>query len=253
MKKFFKCLGMPFVWLYKLFIVLVATIVAMVIFVLFPTKIVGRKNLKKVKGAVVACNHYSNFDGVLLCARLFKNTFKRDFLGKKELGKFFLFRWILGGIGCIFIDRGNIDRKAMKEVERALKRGKKIILFPEGTRNKNAESEDMQGIKSGVIFFAKRADSYIIPMRILHRSKLFRLNKIIIGEPYKVGEAGKLSTAEEVVKLEEKFSVLAGEKVVIEAEKKGEEGAEFNGASKIQEKNINETIETLKTETQNNE
>ena len=81
------------------------------------------------------------------------------------------------------------------------------MIFPEGTRNKSG-TEEMQSIKSGVIFFAKKADVPILPIRLERKPKMFHLTRIYIGEGYKVGENGKLSTDEEVKILEEKFSNL---------------------------------------------
>lgn len=203
--KFFNSLGMGL-------ISCLAFILLLVLFIpvnlLFPTKIEGLKNLRKTKkGAVIACNHFSNFDVIYLSIRLFLFVPKRKFLAKKELNKNWFVGFLIRACGAIFISRGALDKTAVREVNDALKSGKKVIVFPEGTRNKT-ESDDMQEIKSGVVFFAKRANVPIIPMRFIHRMKIFRKNKICIGKPYLVGENGKLSTAEEVGILENKFNEL---------------------------------------------
>lgn len=222
MKKVFKCINDALIWAFGLVIILVATLVWLAFFILYPTKIEGRKNLRKAKGAVVACNHFSNIDGVIICAKLFKFTYSRKFLGKKELAKVPLFAWVLRGIGAIFIDRSTVDRAAMKEVDKNLKKGKKVILFPEGTRNKDTSTENMGAVKSGMIFFAKRASVPIIPMRFEHRSKMFRRNRLIIGEPYMVGENGKLSTDEEVILFSKKMDELLAPKTKNQAVNKNE-------------------------------
>ena len=95
----------------------------------------------------------------------------------------------------------------MKAVNNHLKKGKKMVIFPEGTRNKTG-STDLQAVKSGVVFFAKRAEVPLVPVRMEKKPKLFRLNRIYIGEAYMVGDAGELSTAEEVSRLEEKMNNL---------------------------------------------
>lgn len=175
---------------------------------LFPTRIVGRKNLKGIKtGSIVACNHFSNFDAIYLTVKLFPGCFKRKYLSKRELSKNKFFGFILSGIGSIFISRGTVDMVAFREVESALKSKKRIVIFPEGTRNRDG-GEEMKGIKSGVIFFAKRSNVPIIPIRIEHRTRVFRFNRIIIGEPYFV--QGK--TEEEVQILENKFDELLAQK-----------------------------------------
>ena len=176
--------------------------------ILFPTKIYGKKNLRSVKGgAVVACNHFSNLDHIILKVRLFISAFKNTFLGKIEMNKFKPLGWFLSCFGIIYISRQTLDRTAMKEVNNHLKKGKKVVIFPEGTRNKTG-STDLQAVKSGVVFFAKRAEVPLVPIRMEKKPKLFRLNRIYIGEAYMVGDAGDLSTAEEVSRLEEKMNNL---------------------------------------------
>lgn len=198
-----KKIGKFFINIFAIVLTLIVLIVKIPFFVLYPTKIVGKKNLRVKGGSIVACNHYSNFDGILLAVKLFPNCLNRKFLGKVELSKCWLLKFCMLVIGTIFIDRSRVDRSAMREVESTLKSKKRVIIFPEGTRNKSG-TDEMNQIKSGVIFFAKRSEKPIIPIRMQHRARIFRLNKIYVGEPYMVEK----STAEEVEILEEKFNNL---------------------------------------------
>lgn len=187
---------------------IVALIVYLPFCVLFPIRVYGKENLTGEKGgAIIASNHFSNLDVIFLSLHFFKYPFKRKLLAKKELGKFKPFGFMLSAFGAIFINRGKVDLQAVREVDSTLKKGKKVIMFPEGTRNKSG-STDMQEIKSGVIFFAKKSNVPIIPLRMERKARLFRFNKVYIGKPYYIGEDGKLSTEEEVAKLEQKFNEL---------------------------------------------
>lgn len=198
---FFKCLLGLLLWTF-------AVVLYIPFFILFPVKVVGRKNLSKCKGkAIIASNHFSNFDVIFLVVHFFKRTFSRKLLAKRELSKSKFAGFCLAGFGAIFITRGKVDLTAVREVDKVLKQDKKLLMFPEGTRNKTG-STDMQEIKSGIIFFAKKSDAPIIPLRMERKARLFRLNKVYIGEPYKVGDNGKISTEEEVKILEEKFKNL---------------------------------------------
>ena len=198
------------------FLITVVVFIAYLPFgLIFPTKVISKHNLTKHKGkALVACNHYSNLDPIFLLVKFFKLPHKRRFLGKIELKKGIL-GYILTSMGIIFINRGKVDLKAIKTVDKALKADKKVIIFPEGTRNKS-ESLEMGEVKSGTIFFAKKADSAIIPMRIMERIRPFRRTTVIIGEPYKIGDNGALSTEEEVNVLEKKFEELKNHSVNME-------------------------------------
>lgn len=215
MKKFFKKIGNGIEYFFKMIIgvlaVLFCTIVYLPTRLIYPIKITGKKNLKnKPEGQLIACNHFSNMDVIILQILFFKAIWRRKFLAKKELGSNVFTRIVIGGIGAIFIDRKKLDIKAMKDTINALKSGENVIIFPEGTRNKT-ESEDIQDLKSGVIFFADRAKCNIVPMIIMHRLKPFRKNEIRIDEGYKIEKSGKLGQIEELEKLNLKFENLRGE------------------------------------------
>ena len=173
---------------------------------LFPLRVKGRKNLKVEGGKVLVSNHFSNLDPFLLyfCFNPFKGV---KFLAKKELSKNKLFGWFLKTLGAIFIDRGTTDIKAMKEVSKQLKKGRTVIIFAEGTRNKT-EGEDLQELKGGAVFFATSASAQIVPAIILHRPKLFRFNKFIIGEAYAPQRGNREQKQKEVLVLTQKMEEL---------------------------------------------
>ena len=203
-----KYINKLFKTLVSLFLMLIAAIAYLPMLLLFPTKIYGKKNLRKLKGgAVIVCNHFSNLDAIILKVRLFISSFSYTFLGKIEMNRCRPLGWFLSCFGVVYINRQTLDRNAMKTVQSHLQAGKKVVIFPEGTRNKTG-STDLQAVKSGVIFFAKRACVPILPMRMARKPKLFRFNRLYIGEAYSVGDAGEMSTSEEVSRLAEKMNNL---------------------------------------------
>lgn len=211
--RFFYWLGMCVLMPIKLVLMLVATLLGLVLYlpfrVFFPTKIQGLKNLKKAgKGKLVAVNHFSNMDPVFVAVVLYPIVFNRVFVGKKELNKCKLIGFLLSCAGIIYIDRSKPDIKAMNKIIKCLKKGKSVIIFPEGTRNKNGESEDMQAIKSGVIFLSSRSNRPLVPVVIMHRIKLFRKNKLVIGEGETYTKLNKQETEQAVQQLSQKFALL---------------------------------------------
>ena len=187
-------------------IFLVIVIAWLPVHILFPTKVVGKRNLKAQGGRILVCNHFSNLDAILLV--FFLRPFKRmKFLAKKELKKFAPLGWVLRILGAIYIDRDNLDIKAIKETSAELKKGKIVTIFAEGTRNKT-ESEDLQALKGGSIFFATSTGSFIIPARIIHRPKLFKKNYIVIGAPYKPERGNKEQKEKEILTLTQKMDEL---------------------------------------------
>ena len=164
-----------------------------------PTRIINRHNFpkrKQKKGFIVACNHFSNFDPILLDVKFGR---KSNFLAKKELFKNKFVGGLLKRLGGISIDRQSNDITAFKNAMQVLKNNKPLGIFPEGTRNKGDDTANMQEAKSGAIVFASKASVPIIPMVIYRRPKLFRSNKILVGEPFYVeGANPKKLTKEEI-------------------------------------------------------
>ena len=163
------------------------------IFLFFPTKVIHKKRLPKGK-MIVTSNHYSNLDPLVLIVR-FNRHFR--FLGKKELFKTKFLSFIMNGLGVISVDRDSMSPSTYKEIMANLKMDKQIFIFPEGTRNK-AEDDNLQDVKNGIITFASKGESEIIPMIIHRKPKMFRKNYIIVGESIKIeGENPKRLTKEE--------------------------------------------------------
>lgn len=150
----------------------------------YPTKIVGRKNLPKGK-AILTVNHTSNMDIVLLLAHLHE---KKYTLAKKELFKNKFIGGILKSYGGIPIDREGSDISAIKKSLKLLSKGKKIIIFPEGTRNKNEDISVMGELKTGTAMIAIKSKTPIVPVWISRRPKAFRKTVIKIGEPFELEE-----------------------------------------------------------------
>lgn len=146
--------------------------------IMFPTRVIGRKNLPKGK-AIYAPNHQTNCDIMIIACGIFRRMFA---LGKAELYKTKFDNWFLNGIGCIKVQRGQADIEAVKNVLTVLKKKQKpVVIFPTGTRN--SSPEEIENLKSGVAMFSVKAQAPIVPMVLIKRPKLFRFNKLVIGEP----------------------------------------------------------------------
>ena len=162
-------------------------------FFLFPTKVIHRERLPKGK-VIATSNHYSNLDPMIQIL-VFRRHFR--FLGKKELFKNKFLAFIMNGLGVISVDRESMSPSTYKEIMANLKKDRQIFIYPEGTRNKNND-DNLQDIKSGIITFASKGECDIVPMIMHRKSRIFRKNYIIVGEPIKIeGENPKRLTKEE--------------------------------------------------------
>lgn len=182
---------------------LVFVILWLPIRLLYPLKVVGKKNIPKKGGVVLACNHFSNIDVVLLQMRLGRRLY---YLAKKELMKNKLVGWFLKRLGAYPVDRGTGDLAATKFALGTLKAGKALCLFPEGTRNKT-ETDDLQALKSGSVLFSAKTGTPLVPMMFLKRPRVWRRNVLIIGEPLQFNFATSNKPTKE--ELEQATAILA--------------------------------------------
>ncbi len=160
-----------------LFYKIVRPIITVIFKIFFTPKIYGKENINKSGKVILAGNHTSNLDCLLLIS-----TTKRSihFLAKKELWKGFK-KVIFSNLGLIPVDRKNKDHKALTDAIEYLNNDKLIGIFPEGTTEKEGV---MLPFKMGVIKMANVTKSPIIPFAITGKYRLFSRDlKIVFGKP----------------------------------------------------------------------
>lgn len=130
----------------------------------------------KSTGMLLCGNHKSNNDPPLMAAF---SPVQIGFLAKKELFSNKFKRWFLNGIGCIPLDRSKGDISVIRTCITALKNGRALLVFPEGTRH----CHRLEDVKNGAVMFAIKAQVPIIPVGIHGRYKLFGGTRITYGTP----------------------------------------------------------------------
>ena len=191
----------------------------------YPAKYYGLEQIPEGR-AVFVCNHFFALDPLFVFS-VYQKKGDIYFLAKKEL---FRKKWagdILKEFGAIPVDRENVDLQTMRAALRALKEDHKLVIFPEGTRNKKDDA--LQELKGGAAIFAVRTKSPIVPVMMLKRARLFRRTKLIFGEPFEFSEYyGKKLTEEDYRKLDaelrEKMIALQSQLKALCAKKKGRNG-----------------------------
>ena len=127
---------------------------------------------------VMISNHVHALDPFVVAYPIRKH--QAVFLGKKELAKNRFFRRVLTNLHTILVDRHNTDMGAMRECMKALKTGKPLVIFPEGTRHHEGQ---MEHIENGASLMIMRSRVPVIPMYISRPLKLFRRVDAWVGEP----------------------------------------------------------------------
>ncbi|MBQ6546875.1 MAG: 1-acyl-sn-glycerol-3-phosphate acyltransferase [Bacilli bacterium] len=139
-------------------------------------KYIGLSNIPKDGSYVLAGNHISILDPLLVMSSTKRSI---HFLAKDELWKGFK-KIIFANLGLIPVNRREKDNFALKEAEKYLFEGKVIGIFPEGTTNKKNE---LLSFKVGAVKMAYDTNTKIVPFAIKGRYGFFRKISISFGKP----------------------------------------------------------------------
>lgn len=159
---------------------------------LYPIKVTGRENIPD--GAAVICPNHTHALDPFFVVFAFRRKYIMRAMAKVEIMRVPVIGWILNKAGVFGVDRGAADIGAVKTALRCLKEGRKLLMFPEGTRV--GEGENVEA-KTGAAMFSTRAGVPIVPIYIEGRKQLFRSNRVVIGAPFMPQTAGRKGTAEE--------------------------------------------------------
>ena len=123
-------------------------------------RVVGLNNIPSDGALLIVSNHLSNADPPLLSVTLKRNTI---FMAKKELFRNPILGYILHGFGAFPVNRGQLDRQALRYAEKVLADGKILVIFPEASRSKEAR---LKKAFPGSALIAVRTDVPIVPVAI---------------------------------------------------------------------------------------
>ena len=107
---------------------------------------------------------------------------------------------LLSAVGAIWVQRGEVDRHALREALQLLEDGGVLGVAPEGTRSRDSNTL-LEG-KAGPAYLATRADVPLVPVGLAGtervRVNLPRLRRTevqtAIGEPFRLPQAGRVRT-----------------------------------------------------------
>jgi len=103
---------------------------------LFRTDVVGLHNVPLHGPVIIASNHISYLDPIVLGKAILKLRPKRRlrFLAKAELFEKQPLEWAMRNLGQIPVDRGTVSASdSLRSARLAIEEGKSVVIFPEGT------------------------------------------------------------------------------------------------------------------------
>jgi 1-acyl-sn-glycerol-3-phosphate acyltransferase len=144
---------------------------------------------------ILATNHLSVFDTPVLLTAC-PHTIRALAAAKHKRNP--IYAPLLVTMGSIWVRRGEVDRRALREALNLLRDGGVLGMAPEGTRARGAYA--LQKGKAGPAFLATRADVPIVPVGVTGteqiKHNLTRLRRtpvrVVVGKPFRLPESGRV-------------------------------------------------------------
>jgi 1-acyl-sn-glycerol-3-phosphate acyltransferase len=151
----------------------------------FRLRVCGRENLIEEGPAILASNHVSYLDPPLVAVSC-RNEI--HFLARKTLFEKPVLGPLIANLNAFPVDRDRGDVAAVRAVLQLLKSGKRVLVFPEGTRSRDG---NLQPARAGVGLIIAKSLAPVVPIRIfgsyaaLPRSGGIRFVQIavVVGRP----------------------------------------------------------------------
>ncbi len=159
-----RCVIVPFFYIFK------------------PFRFYGNKKIKD-GAAVLVCNHYTLLDIVYPGVLTWEGV---HFVSKKENLSVPILNAVMRKVKTLIANRDGNDVRVLLDSLKCLKNGDKIVIFPEGTRNKT--DEPMLEFHHGAAVMAIKGKAPIIPVVIYKKPRFFRMTHVIVGEPIELTE-----------------------------------------------------------------
>ncbi len=179
---------------------------AIFVFICYRVKVINADKLSASGGVVLCCNHVAAIDPVILGVKC-----KRQlcFMGKAELFKTRLTRYLFTKLGSFAVERGKHDHGAIQKAQEVVKNGGVFAIFPEGTRSKTGE---IARAKPGAALVAVTAGSDILPVVIKYgalKRKIFCKVTLKFGDPVKINP--EVNTRDDIRRITENLTEILRE------------------------------------------
>ncbi|GAA4481430.1 lysophospholipid acyltransferase family protein [Microbacterium panaciterrae] len=115
---------------------------------------------------VLAPNHYSEFDPLIVATAVWRLGRAPRFMAKESLFRVPVLGWALRGTGMIPVARSSSAAAAkhtLQQSKELVEHGRGVIVYPEGTLTRDPELWPMRG-KSGAVRLALAGEIPLIPM-----------------------------------------------------------------------------------------
>lgn len=149
-------------WRFLVYFLTLRLIITPVMWILAKPRISGRQHVPKSGPYIVAANHLSNNDPLMVAMAV---DYPVAYMGKAELFENRFSAWFNHTYGCFALDRDKPDSATLKTALNVLKSPAKWALgiFPEGTRSTTGE---LLPLKKGIGALAIKTGVPVVPVGI---------------------------------------------------------------------------------------
>jgi 1-acyl-sn-glycerol-3-phosphate acyltransferase len=146
----------------KVFYAFVRTLFKIIFTLYNRLSIRGVERIPENKNVIVACNHCSNLDPLVIGVAFPRRL---RYFAKEELFRSFLFGKIIRILGAVPVSRSdnNAAAVALKGFLKFLEEGSDVLIFPEGARSSDGKLQPLEG---GVGLIANHSKAAILPVFI---------------------------------------------------------------------------------------
>ncbi|SDQ12287.1 1-acyl-sn-glycerol-3-phosphate acyltransferase [Microbacterium sp. cf332] len=145
---------------------LAAALVVPAVGLLAKIEIDGAEHLPEEGPYVLAPNHYSEFDPIIVAVATWRLGRAPRFMAKESLFRVPVVGWVLRGLGMIPVSRttsASAAGQAISQAAELVADGRGVIVYPEGSLTREPDMWPMRG-KSGAVRVATAGDIPIIPV-----------------------------------------------------------------------------------------
>jgi 1-acyl-sn-glycerol-3-phosphate acyltransferase len=129
-------------------------------------RVTGTEKLPRQGAFVLAPNHYSELDPLIVAMSVYRLGRLPRFMAKESLFRVPVVGWLLKRTGMIPVSRNAsaaAAKQTLKQSAELAEHGRGVIVYPEGTLTRDPDLWPMRG-KSGAVRLALSGDLPLIPM-----------------------------------------------------------------------------------------
>lgn len=140
-------------------------------------RVTGAEHVRKRRGMIIASNHQSGIDPILVCASFWRHVY---WLAKIELVITKKVAWFFKSVSVIPVDRNAPKEVSLQAAAECVRRGRIFGIYPEGTRSPD---EKVYRGHTGVARIAHLSGGPVIPTAVLGSRRAVPKGKLL-ARPY---------------------------------------------------------------------